>query len=166
MPLPYDSTPDTLEYIENVRTFMAQITAALEQRALMHDRSKLEPPEKEAYDKLTPLLKGTTYGSEEYRAILRRPEMKEAIRHHYQNNSHHPEYWVGGGVDNMDLLDIVEMLCDWKAASLRHADGDILESLGINRERFSLTDQLTRILYNTLLRMGWAEAEQPKTNPK
>ena len=36
----------------------------------------------------------------------------------------------------MTLLDMLEMLCDWRAASLRHADGDIYQSLVINRARF------------------------------
>jgi hypothetical protein len=32
-------------------------------RAMVHDDSKLESPEKEMFDKYTPLLKETTYGS-------------------------------------------------------------------------------------------------------
>ena len=60
------------------------------------------------------------------------------------------------GVNGMDLLDVVEMLCDWKAAGMRHADGDILKSLKINRERFNIEPQLYEILVNTVKRMEWA----------
>ena len=117
-----------------------------------HDKSKLLPPEKEVYDELTTGLKGLTYGSDEYLANLE--AMKPAIKHHYAKNSHHPEHY-SNGVDGMSLLDVVEMLADWKAASERHTDGDILRSLEINRERFGLSDQLYNILLNTLRELGW-----------
>lgn len=55
----------------------------------------------------------------------------------------------------MDLLDIVEMLCDWKAATERHNDGDIMKSLEINKNRFNIDDQLFAILENTVKRMEW-----------
>lgn len=149
---PYDSTADTLEHIENVATFLGKFAGELAKRAIEHDASKLVSPEKEAYDVLTPRLKGLTYGSEEYRDSLRK--MKPAIQHHYANNSHHPEHYENG-VAGFDLLDLVEMLCDWKAASLRHADGDILASIEHNVGRFNLDPQLASILKNTVLRMGW-----------
>lgn len=59
------------------------------------------------------------------------------------------------GVSDFDLLDLVEMLCDWKAASLRHADGNILDSITHNIERFNLDPQIASILRNTVIRMGW-----------
>ena len=49
----------------------------------------------------------------------------------------------------MTLVDIVEMLCDWKAASLRHNDGNLLKSIEINANRFGYDDQLKQILINT-----------------
>jgi hypothetical protein len=42
------------------------------------------------------------------------------------------------------------MLCDWKAATLRHDDGDIRRSIEINQERFGYSDELKQILINTL----------------
>jgi hypothetical protein len=143
----YDSTNDTQEHITQVRKRLHAIIAGLHDRADLHDLSKLSSPEKEAYDALTPRLAGLTYGSEEYRATLR--EMKPAIQHHYANNSHHPEHYEGG-IDGMDLLDLVEMFCDWKAASLRHKDGDFVASLYINKERFGISDQLMHIFENSV----------------
>ena len=61
------------------------------------------------------------------------------------------------GLFGFDLLDLVEMLCDWKAASLRHADGDIQKSIEHNVGRFSLDPQIASILRNTVMRMGLAE---------
>jgi hypothetical protein len=50
------------------------------------------------------------------------------------------------------------MLVDWKAASERHATGDIWTSIEHNRERFGLSDQLVAILRNTAREMGWEES--------
>lgn len=143
----YDSTEDTKKHIGHVRAYLGRIANELDKRATAHDASKLASPEKEAYDQFTLRLKGLTYGSEEYRATLR--EMKPAIAHHYAHNSHHPEHYPNG-IAGMDLLDLVEMACDWKAASLRHADGDFRASLNINRERFGISDQLFSILENSV----------------
>ncbi len=57
----------------------------------------------------------------------------------------------------MDLVDLLEMLADWKAASMRHEDGNILHSIDINIERFGLSPQLVNILVNTIRNMGWRE---------
>ena len=80
--------------------------------------------------------------------------MKIALDHHYANNSHHPEHYPNG-VDGMNLFDLLEMLLDWKAATERHADGDIAKSLEINRGRFKLSDQTVAVLDNTIRFLGW-----------
>jgi len=76
--------------------------------------------------------------------------MGSAVKHHQENNSHHPEAHEEG-IDGMNLIDIVEMLCDWKAATLRTKNGDIQKSLEIQKERFGISDQLYNILKNTSL---------------
>lgn len=152
----YDSTADTLEHIDKVQGRMADAVQRLARRALAHDASKLESPEKEAFDAVTPALRGLTYGSLEYHANTAR--LGEALKHHYANNSHHPEHYPDG-IAGMSLLDLVEMLCDWKAASERHADGDIARSLRINRERFGIGEQLAAILENTAVELEWMEAD-------
>lgn len=53
-------------------------------------------------------------------------------------------------INNMNLIDLLEALCDWKAASLRHNDGNIYRSLEINSVRFNLSPQLVNILRNTV----------------
>lgn len=53
-------------------------------------------------------------------------------------------------VNQMNLIDLIEMLCDWKAATMRHTDGDIRKSLEINKGRFQISYQLQRILENTI----------------
>jgi hypothetical protein len=121
-----------------------------------HDLSKLSSPEKEIFDEYTPKLKGSTYGSDEYKKFLK--EMKVALDHHYKENRHHPEHFQeeadatfrASPINCMNLMDIVEMLCDWKAATMRHANGDIYKSLEINKERFGISDQLLYIMKNTV----------------
>lgn len=54
------------------------------------------------------------------------------------------------GLRGMSLLDVLEMLCDWKAATARHDDGDIRKSIEINQRRFCYSDELKQILLNTL----------------
>lgn len=151
---PYDSTADTKEHIRRVRWHMRRMAENLYARAYAHDRSKLESPEKEVFDAVTPRLRELAYGSDEYKACL--VEMGEALAHHYAANSHHPEHYPDG-IDGMSLLDLVEMAADWKAASERHAGGSMAASLEINRKRFGMSDQLAAVFRNTLVEMGWED---------
>ena len=153
----YDSTRDTLEHIAKVESYLNDFRAKLYMRAIVHDASKLQSPEKEAFDEVTPQLHGLTYGSEEYKASI--AKLGPALEHHYRHNSHHPEHYPGG-VDDMSLLDIIEMLCDWYAATQRHADGDMERSLRINADRFGIDRQLAMILANTAQDMGWIKGRR------
>lgn len=137
---------DTIRHIENVRKYLRFIIDRLITRGVEHDRLKLESPEVEIFTEYTPKLAQSTYGSEEYHTFLK--EMDVALQHHYANYRHHPEHFERG-INDMNLVDIVEMLCDWKAASMRHNDGDLLKSIEINARRFGYDDQLKQILINT-----------------
>lgn len=107
-----------------------------------HDASKFEEPEKTPYiaitwrhklekeeDKFDP-YKGKGYKTP---GKLEKPKENEAVLHHIQNNSHHPEYHAkdkddvsisDGDRDKSDKvvdatampdLDIAEMVADWQA---------------------------------------------------
>lgn len=143
----YDSRPETYEHIAVVRSFLLDVVKELLDRAHGHDASKLVDPERDTFDVYTAKLRDTTYGSDEYRDCLQ--GMSGALAHHYANNRHHPEHHADG-IDGMNLIDLVEMICDWLAATKRHADGDIGRSIEINQERFGYDDQLKRILLNTV----------------
>jgi len=148
----FDSTVDTLKHIKRVKQLLTEAAAELIKRANCHDDSKLVAPEKELFDKLTPMLAKLTYGSDEYKASL--AELKPALDHHYENNTHHPEHYKNG-IDGMDMFDIIEMLLDWKAAGERHTDGNIYDSIKKNKERFKMSDQLVNIYENTAKNLGW-----------
>ena len=53
-------------------------------------------------------------------------------------------------LNNMSLLDHCEMLCDWKASSERHNDGNIRKSIKHNARRFGMSPQLINIYEATL----------------
>lgn len=137
---------DTWRHINRVQQLMAAVAKELIDRAVRHDQSKLAPPEVNLFAEMTPKLAGVTYGSPEYEAY--RKQLGPALAHHYAHNSHHPEHFKSG-VEDMGLVDLLEMLVDWKASSERHNDGNIRKSIEINAERFGLTPQLRRILENT-----------------
>jgi hypothetical protein len=148
----YDSRLDTLLHIKKVNAYLIRFVQDILGRATHHDSSKLVSPEVEMFDLLTPKLQGFTYGSEEYNKALE--ELSPALKHHYANNSHHPQHFKNG-VDDMNLLDLVEMFFDWKASSERHNDGNIRMSLEHNKDRYKLSDQLLRIFENTVDHYGW-----------
>lgn len=62
-------------------------------------------------------------------------------------------------VRGMNLVAVMEMLCDWKAASERHKDGDVRRSIEINQHRFGYSDELKLLMLNTLPLLEGTDAE-------
>ncbi|MDQ6797902.1 MAG: DUF5662 family protein [Actinomycetota bacterium] len=151
-PESYDSTLDTLRHSRRVDELVLEMVADLLARVTRHDLSKMEDPEREMFDRVTPRLKASTYGSDEYKSFL--ADMGPGLEHHYAHNPHHPEHYPDG-IRGMTLIDVAEMLADWRAAGERHADGDMAKSLAIQKERFDISPQLAAILYNTARSLGW-----------
>ena len=155
----YDSRPETQQHIARVQHFLQSAINNLTIRSSRHDASKLVNPELEAFDIATPKLANLEYGSEEYKESLR--ELGPALQHHYEFNSHHPEHYENG-IDGMSLMDVMEMLCDWRAAServkQRTDDPEKVKTfesgLAHNKERFNISDQLYNILVNTVRELG------------
>lgn len=145
----YDSRAETWEHIHHVGGLVMQCAVDLQLRAFTHDLSKLTEPELSMFDEVTARLNSLEYGSPEYEAC--RKEMLETgwLKHHYEVNRHHPEHWPNG-INDMSLLDLIEMLCDWIAATLRMQDGDIEKSIAINAERFGYGAEIEQLLRNTL----------------
>jgi hypothetical protein len=150
---------ETEKHIRNVQKLMATVLVELEARARGHDKTKLESPEFETFVEFTPQLKCLTYWSKEYKQTLEK--LWPALKHHYEVNRHHPDHFEHG-VNDMTLIDILEMLADWKAATLRHTDGDIKRSIELNKSRFQLSPQLAQIMLNTLKLFDVIEPELEK----
>lgn len=156
----YDSKNDTMEHIYRVRHYMKQITEDLETKAMMHDASKLEEPEKGYFDRETPKLAGLVYGSKEYSDSIK--AIKPALEHHYANNSHHPQYYGEKGISGMTLMDLCEMFADWKASGERGKDGNIYKSIEINKMRkaMNMSEQVAEIFVNTAEYLGYERPEK------
>jgi hypothetical protein len=142
------SNESTRKHREKVNEYLMLVCKQLITRGLNHDNSKLESPELEVFAEYTPRLAESTYNSEEYKGFLE--EMKPALDHHYANNRHHPNHFKNG-VNDMTIIDIIEMFCDWKAASERHNDGNIKTSIEINSKKFNITKQLMKVLENSVV---------------
>jgi hypothetical protein len=150
----YDSRVDTHAHIAVVRGYLLQVAVDLMYRGNDHDLSKLGEPELHYFDEYTPKLKESTYDSDEYHTFL--SEMSPALTHHYEVNDHHPEHF-DAGIHGMDLVQLIEMLADWKAATLRHNDGDLRRSIALNMDRFGYGTELYKILMKTAENLGWLD---------
>jgi len=161
----YDSRPETQAHIKRVGDFLSKAIGDLTRRRAKHDASKLVSPEVEAFDIATPKLAGLVYGSEEYKQSLR--DLGPALQHHFETNDHHPEHYENG-VRGMSLMAVVEMLCDWRAAServkQRTDDPEKVKTfesgLAFNQERFGYGDELAEIILNTARELGMLPAEK------
>jgi hypothetical protein len=141
----YDCTDDVMEHKRKVEYWMRRFWESLKKRASIHDDSKLQDPEEKAmFDHWTPELRVRTFGSEQYKQAL--DGMGEGVRRHYRANRHHPEHFPNG-VNDMTLIDVLEMVCDWMAAA---EDKKVPVDLDHAQARFGLSDQLTAIIANTL----------------
>lgn len=138
---------ETWEHIHRVRELLTFCINEMLSRSLLHDQSKLRSPELEGFAQCNGTLAGTTYGSEEYNA-RKKSTLLTALTSHYRHNRHHPEHFKEG-IDEMNLIDVLEMFCDWMASSERHNDGNIRKSIEINGDRFDMSPQLIRLLENT-----------------
>lgn len=150
----FDSRPDTYAHIATVRGYLLQVVQQIIWRGHDHDLSKLEQPELAVFDEFTPKLRDSTYGSNEYQKYLR--DMGIGLEHHYAVNDHHPEHFTNG-IHEMDLVQLIEMLADWKAATLRHADGSLRRSIEQNRTRFGYDEKMSMLLMRTASNLGWLD---------
>lgn len=84
------------------------------------------------------------YGSEEYKNCLK--HIRPAIQIHYQRNSHHIEHYPA--YTDMSIYDLIEMICDWRAAVKRHRypNANLEKSFEHNKKRFNLSDEIVKIL--------------------
>lgn len=62
-------------------------------------------------------------------------------------NRHHPEHFPNK-VNDMNIVDLFEMLCDWFAASL-NSDTTFIQGLDMNCQKYELPEMLQNIFRNT-----------------
>lgn len=119
----------------------------IQKRSLEHDNSKMtNDVEIEGYGRIGPKLSTVKFGSNEFNQY--KEEMQPAIDHHMCNNRHHVESHENG-IKDMNLIDLLEMLADWKAAGSRRSDSTIENSINRMNERYQFGDDIVQLLRNT-----------------
>jgi molecular chaperone DnaK (HSP70) len=81
----------------------------------------------EAFNEIIQEHDESKYSEEEFEAYAQRFynngeegfEFKEAWKHHWTHNEHHPEFWLG---EDMPYIYILEMICDWGSFSIEKKD--------------------------------------------
>lgn len=137
---------ERLQHILRVSNHINSFVRLLLSRADSHDASKLIPPESEYYDAYGADLQKEKFGTDEYNTVLNK--MGPALLHHYTCNRHHPQHF--NAIEDMSLVDIVEMFCDWMAASERNNNGNIEEGISICVKRYGINLQLAGMFYTTV----------------
>jgi len=146
---------ETRRHIHRVQELMYRLMNLLMKRCEAHDKSKLSEPEKSGFEAMDnePYY---PYGSPEYFDKLKR--YSDILNHHYKLNPHHPEHY-SGFISEMDLLDILEMVCDWASRRGGLSDKEMIDLVEQQSERFSIPSELSSILLNTMQRYLVAEED-------
>jgi hypothetical protein len=122
-----------------VQAGLRRLAFELEQRATVHDASKMLADEFAGFSRINAVARTLKFGSPEYAESMRRE--KPTIDLHFSRNSHHPERPTYGAPDGSGLmgsevveydagmspreltfLDVIEMVCDWYGARLGYDD--------------------------------------------
>lgn len=120
-----------------VQRHLRRISQQIEARIVEHDSSKFQEDEFEGFVEINIVARTHPYGSQEYKDSI---SHNNAVELHRQRNRHHPEYHQTG-VEDMTLVELIEMVCDWKAASETYGQTSFQESLSIQAKRFNLTPE-------------------------
>ena len=138
---------DTRTHQQLVAALLLDVAQRFIERAINHDASKFSDAEKPFY--VDPVYELNTqevpYGSDKYIELTKM--MGDGWKHHASVNDHHPEYW--GDMSKANLFAIIEMLCDWVAASMRRGNNP---NVPLDRTviKYELGDMLAKIMQNTL----------------
>jgi hypothetical protein len=121
-----------------VRLALHRVTAALQERAIIHDATKLLDDEFSGFSRINAAARIQKFGSAEYAEGMRRE--RGTIDLHFKRNAHHPEragllvsqpwagseaeqaYQLGRSENEMTFLDVIEMVCDWWGAGKGYDD--------------------------------------------
>jgi len=105
---------------------------------IKHDWSKFTLTEMKGFIKVAENFSDIEYGSKEYKKLG--CSIFPVLKRHWAKNSHHPEYYQGD-ISRMSIIDLIEMACDWVAATKYHKNGKFERSLKINTDRFNLSTE-------------------------
>ena len=134
-----------IRHREIVADFLHNFADYFRARAREHDQSKLMPGEFDGFVRINQTAREHPYGSDEYKESLASEKGPEGcITLHNLRNPHHPEHHRSP--KDMGLLDLIEMVIDWRAASLTYGQTSFREGLEIQRERFDFDDWQWKVI--------------------
>ena len=129
-----------------VMKFLNEAIRHLIKRAEEHDNSKFSEAELPHLAEVASEIGKHPYGTPEHEEVRKR--YAYLYNEHYKQNRHHPEHFANG-IDDMTLVDLIELLVDWKAASVKNPNGSIENSIRVGTEKYNISPQLVKILENT-----------------
>lgn len=132
---------------ESIAKYLAKFCAEISFRSSIHDDSKFRKDEFEVYSDNVEEFNKYSWDSPEERRL--REKLTPAGVIHRKRNRHHPEYFENG-IDGMNLIDLLEMLCDWRSAAERGPGDSIRKNLPTLQEKYNISPQLLKLLENTL----------------
>lgn len=152
MDMKFDFLNDTILHVSEVQENLEIIASELRKRGFAHDRTKFQELEFDGFVSTREKFKKANYGSPEYQECIELT--KPAVDHHYKNNRHHTGFHKEG-INDMSLIDIIEMIADWKAAARRSPDKKLEDTLDYAIKKYKIEPQLAKILINTLTTLKW-----------
>jgi hypothetical protein len=120
-----------------VLAYLLKVCFILLKRGIIHDLSKFGNSEFSILADNITLFRKLPYATIEYEEYLKK--IKVATDHHYKYNSHHFQYY--DNIEQMGYMDLIELLCDWKAATKKYKGDNILQSIKYNKTKFNYSDQ-------------------------
>ena len=130
------NNPDCIELINKniVKSNIDFTIKALDQLIKNHDMSKYSEEEFDAYRK-------QFYPTSKEEKESNKENFDKAWKHHYFVNLHHWDWWYeSGNMDNMSLIYVVEMICDWEAMGYQFGNTS-KEWYENNKEKIHLGDR-------------------------
>ena len=137
-----------LGHRHDVSRCLSVLVESLMDRSVCHDLDKFHP---EVVDKHCEMFENfqknrPPYGTPEYDQV--RERFAQILERHYQANRHHPEHFRNG-IEGMNLVDVMEMVCDWVAATPK--DQDLFDAVGLNCSKYGIDRQLMCLIVKTIL---------------
>ena len=146
-----------MRHRETVAEHLHNLADYFRHRAREHDRSKLRLDEFAGFSRINRIAREHPYGTQEYEESMDTEKGPDGcITLHFSRNAHHPEYH--GHEREMGLLDLMEMVADWKGAADTYGTNTLRDAMPVNRKRFDFDDWQWRVIE---LMVDWLEPENP-----
>ena len=138
------------KHVRCVQASLFAVVSEVTNRGIVHDASKFEEPELKGYLRFEQMPEGLEYGSEEYKQEMAKiMKDNDCFEIHSSTNDHHPEYWINnGGLENMPLFSIIEMVCDWCGAHTSYGNkSSWADSVTKNLQKYEFTESQRWAIY-------------------